>query len=192
MCLWKICLRKNLNGFSLIEISMVLLITGIIAGGVMKGRDLVEVAQLKSVVNDIQNFQVAYTNYVNLHGALPGDDKAATSKFGSKIKNGSGAGVTSADDAKKVFSHLCAAGFIDSEHYKIPKIGGTYDVISEDGIVKLRISNNGNPLLNGKQLMLLVAKMKEITGENTEILETDPKEATNDKSKKYIVKAKIS
>jgi hypothetical protein len=171
---------------------MVLLIMGVIAGGVMKGRDLVEAAQLKSVVSDIQNFQLAYTNYANLYGALPGNDKTASSKFGDKVVDGSGSATTSADDAKKVFSHLYAAGLIDSEHYKTPKIGVAYDVVSEDGIVKLRISNNGNPSLNGKQVVLLIAKMKESAGEDAEILETDPKKITGDKSQKYIVKAKLS
>ncbi|MDR2666700.1 MAG: prepilin-type N-terminal cleavage/methylation domain-containing protein [Holosporales bacterium] len=190
--LWKTYFCKNFEGFSLIEISMVLLIMGIIAGGVMKGQDLVEIAQLKSLIGDIQNLQLAYANYTSLYNALPGNDKAATAKFGSKVTDGSGSVSTSVDDAKKVFSHLYAAGLINSERYKTPKIGGIYDIVSEDGVVKLRISNNGNPSLNGKQVVLLIAKMKEVAGEDTEILETDPKEVTSDKSKKYIVKAKLN
>lgn len=176
-------IRTNLEGFSLMEISIVLLIIGIIAGGMLKGKDLIESAQIKSVVNDIQNFRIAYASYLNLYDALPGDDSEASSRFPS-VSNGDGDGKISSSDAKNIFSHLYAAGLIDSLK-RVPKIGGDYDVISEENIVMLRISKNGTPFLNKKQVVSISAKIRELIG-NVEVV-IEPKISGNI-SQKYIIK----
>lgn len=181
---------KKLEGFSLIEVSMVLLIVGIIAGAMLKGKDLIDAAQIKSVASDIQNLQIAYANYVNSYGSIPGDDNLAKSRFGD-VENGDGDGKISSDDAKKIFSHLYAAGFIESKNFKTPKIGGTYEVISDENSFKLKISNNGNPFITGKQLISLKAKVAELIGDNKGNIESDPTDVSLDTSKKYIVKIKI-
>ncbi|MDR1391353.1 MAG: prepilin-type N-terminal cleavage/methylation domain-containing protein [Holosporales bacterium] len=181
-------ISRKLNGFSLIEISIVLLIIGIIAGGILKGRDLIESAQIKSVADDIQNLQIVYASYLNSYGVCPGDDGAASLKFG-EVENGDGDGKTSENDAKKIFSHLYAAGLIDSAQFKNPKFGGAYDTISENGNVKLRISDAGKPFLTGKQIISLTAKMKEALGE--EKVEVTP-EISSNSSQKYIIKVKLN
>ena len=180
---------KRFEGFSLIEISIVLLIVGIIAGGMLKGRDLIESAQIGSVVNDLQNIQTVFESYVNSYGAIPGDDSSASEKF-QNVSNGDGDGIISQEDSKKVFSHLFAAGLIDSKDFKKPKIGGTYDVVSENGDVKLRISNNGKASFSRKQALLLIAKTKETFGEGENTVETEPK-ISSDSSQKYLIKMKI-
>ncbi|MDR0942805.1 MAG: hypothetical protein LBM19_04350 [Holosporales bacterium] len=181
---------RNLEGFSLIEISRVLLIIGIIAGGMLKGRDLIAAAQVKSVASDIQVLQIAYAQYVNSYGALPGDDNSAASRFGA-VANGDGDGKISSGDAKKVFAHLYAAGLIESANFKIPKIGGTYDVISEGDVAKLRISDKGRAFVTGRQLITLLAKTNELLGEHRGKLETEPTEISRDDSQKYIVKIRL-
>lgn len=178
--------RINLEGFSLMEISIVLLIVGIIAGGVFKGKSLIENAQINSVVNDVQNFRIAYASYFDLYDSLPGDDADASSRF-SGVSNGDGDGKISADDAKKVLSHLHAAGLIDSIK-RIPKIGGNFDVVSENNTVRLRISQKGAPFLSQKQVISLKAKIKDQVG-NIDIV-TDP-EISNSSSQKYMIKISL-
>ncbi|MDR0625636.1 MAG: prepilin-type N-terminal cleavage/methylation domain-containing protein [Holosporales bacterium] len=51
-----VCKRK-IYGFSLIEVSIVLLIAGIIFGAVLKGKDLIEQAKIRSVAADFFNLQ---------------------------------------------------------------------------------------------------------------------------------------
>ncbi len=181
---------KQLDGFSLSEISIVLLIIGVIAGGMLKGRDLVESAQIKSVANDVQNIQTAFASYVSSYEALPGDDPSASAKFKS-VADGDGNGVISEEDGQKVFEHLFAAGLIDSPKFKKPKIGGKYDIISEGGDVKLRLSNDGKGSLSKKQVISLTAKTKEIFGEYEQIVEISP-ELSSEASQKYFVKMKIN
>ncbi len=179
-------LRTNLEGFSLMEISIVLLIIGIIAGGTLKGKDLIETVQIKSVVNDIQNFRIAYASYLNLYDALPGDDSEASSRFPS-VTNGDGDGKISTGDAKNVFTHLYAAGLIDSIK-RVPKIGGNYDVISENDSAMLRISKNGSPFFTKKQVVSIRAQSKELIG-NIDII-TEPKISENS-SQKYTIKISL-
>ncbi|MDR0695269.1 MAG: type II secretion system GspH family protein [Holosporales bacterium] len=183
--------QMSLSGFSLIEISMVLLVIGIIAGGVLKGRDLIEAAQLRSVASDFHSIQVAYLNYINSHGALPGDDSGASAKFGSEVSNGDGNGETSSSDAKSIFAHLYAAGLIEAKDFKVPKIGGSYSVISENNQPKMLLDNHGKALLNGKQLAVLLAKMKELLGDEFNQVETDPATISSDRSAKYKVKMRL-
>lgn len=182
--------KTQFDGFSLIEISIVLLIVGIIAGGMLKGRDLVESAQIKSIANDVQNIQTAFASYVNSYDALPGDDASASSKF-NDVENGDGDGTVSESETKNVFKHLFAGGLIDSPKFKKPKIGGKYDIVSENGDVKLRLSNDGKGSLTKKQTISLMAKIKETFGENEIIMETTP-ELSSNSAQKYVAKMKIN
>ena len=176
------------DGFSLMEISIVLLVIGILAGGMLKGKDLIEAAQVRAVVNDFQNLQTAFESYVNSYGSIPGDDASASVRFPG-ASNGDGDGVMSSDDAKKVFEHLFSAGLIETEKFKIPKIGGEYDVISEDNNVKLRLSNAGSPVLSKKQTIAIIAKINEAFGANANIIESVPEISSKSSQKqKYTVK----
>ncbi|MDR0744661.1 MAG: type II secretion system GspH family protein [Holosporales bacterium] len=181
--------KASLPGFSLIEISIVLLIIGIIAGATLKGKDMINTAKLKSVATDMQVLQLAFQEYGNLYNTLPGDDKSASAKFPGAA-NGDGDGKFSEEDAGKVFSHLFRAGLIESETFKVPKISGKYELIVENNVLKLKLSKAGAAFLTGKQIIALIAKCHEILG-NEDIIETDPSELSQDASQKYIVKVKI-
>jgi hypothetical protein len=166
-----------------------LLIIGILAGAMMKGKDLIESAQLRSVANDMHTFRMAFAEYVNTYGSFPGNDGAATAKFGSDVKNGSGNGKVTPDEAKEVFKHLNAAKLIQSENFKIPKIGGRYEVISEKGVVKLKLSDEGQGFLSYNQVVSLTAKIKELTGDDQGDIEMIP--AGSSTAGKYAIQVKI-
>ena len=171
------------------EISIVLLIIGILAGGMLKGKDLIEAAQVRAVINDFQNLQTVFESYISAYSALPGDDPSISDRF-SGASNGSGTGSLSKDDAKKVFEHLYFAGLIDSKDFKLPKVGGQYDIVVENNDIKLRISNNGNPCLSKQKAISLIAKTNEVFGSSgSDIIEIFP--TISEKQKLYGVKFKI-
>ncbi len=178
-----------LDGFSLVEMAMVLLIIGIIAGSVFKGKDIIESAQIRSVANDIDCIKIAYSNYINTYGVLPGDDGTAASKF-PNTTNGDGDGKYSEDDANKVFTHLYAAGLIASPSFKTPKIGGSYTMISENQQLKIQISDGTNGIATAKQVILLKAKLAESYGNDTNLLQTTPELSNN--NEKYIITISIT
>ena len=65
------------KGFTLIELSIVLIIIGLIIGGVMKGKDLISSAEQKNIYSSwIKAWQVAANSYQDKTGSILGDGTA--------------------------------------------------------------------------------------------------------------------
>lgn len=70
------------QGFTLIELSIVLVIIGLIVGGILVGQDLVKAAQLRSVMTDVERFRTAVNTFSLKYNCLPGDCDHATIYWG--------------------------------------------------------------------------------------------------------------
>jgi prepilin-type N-terminal cleavage/methylation domain-containing protein len=62
-------------GFTLIELSIVLVIIGLIIGGVLVGRDLIQASKIRAQVSQIEKFNAAVHTFRNKYGGIPGDLK---------------------------------------------------------------------------------------------------------------------
>jgi len=72
---------KTSAGFTLIEISIVLVIIGLLLGGVLKGQELIENAKIKRMNNDFSGIASATYSYLDRYSAIPGDDKNAVARW---------------------------------------------------------------------------------------------------------------
>jgi prepilin-type N-terminal cleavage/methylation domain-containing protein len=66
------------NGFTLIELSIVLVIIGLIVGGILMGNDLIKQAQLRSVVSSLEKYDTAVQTFTLKYHCVPGDCTTAT------------------------------------------------------------------------------------------------------------------
>ena len=71
------------KGFSLVELSIVLVILGLLVGGVLSGQSLIRAAELRSVSNDLSRYAAAAQTFRDKYFAIPGDMPNATSFWGS-------------------------------------------------------------------------------------------------------------
>ncbi len=71
------------NGFTLIELSIVLVIIGLIVGGILVGQELVKAAQIRTVISEAGSYQSAYDTFLGKYGCVPGDcSQSSVTSFG--------------------------------------------------------------------------------------------------------------
>lgn len=126
------------HGFSLLELSIVLVIIGLLAGGVMVGQDLVKQAELRSIINDLSKVQTAVNAFKNKYNSMPGDMQNATAYWGTAATcpatsvaplvgvatcNGNGSGVISSGEINVTspewwlfWHHLANAGLFEGTY----------------------------------------------------------------------------
>ena len=115
------------QGFTLVEIAIVLVIIGLLLGGILKGQEMITQAKIKNVVADFSGISAAYYGYQDRYRAIPGDDpNAATRWAGGVTASGDGNGqvggtynntcpatvVAATPESCKWWDHLRRAGFV--------------------------------------------------------------------------------
>jgi prepilin-type N-terminal cleavage/methylation domain-containing protein len=83
------CRHSRQRGFTLIEIGLVLLVVALIAGGILKGQELVANSKLKRVANDYFGVSSSIYTYLDRYDYYPGDDPQASNHWPGAI-NGDG------------------------------------------------------------------------------------------------------
>ncbi|MGB1539835.1 MAG: prepilin-type N-terminal cleavage/methylation domain-containing protein, partial [Rickettsiales bacterium] len=68
-------------GFTLVELSIVLVIIGLIIGGVLVGQDLIKAAEIRATVSQIESYNAAVNTFRGRFNGLPGDIRNVTSFF---------------------------------------------------------------------------------------------------------------
>jgi prepilin-type N-terminal cleavage/methylation domain-containing protein len=118
-------LKQAQRGFTLVELSIVLVIIGLIIGGVLTGQQIIQNARVTNALDTIQAYEAQFQTYVQNYGALPGDDPNAIARFpGSSItNNGDGDGIlkgtfdsgSATDETRLLWSDLRAAGLVKNQ-----------------------------------------------------------------------------
>jgi len=110
--------KKADGGFSLVELAVVLVIVGLLIGGILKGRDLIESARLKKIITQLNEYRVATSTFLDKYDALPGDFSKAKEMIDPQMLNGDGNGIISGhgledgSEALAFWAHLAASGLI--------------------------------------------------------------------------------
>jgi prepilin-type N-terminal cleavage/methylation domain-containing protein len=71
------------RGFTLIELSIVLVIIGLIVGGILVGQNLIAASQVRATITQVEKYNTAANTFREKTGYLPGDINAAAAvQFG--------------------------------------------------------------------------------------------------------------
>lgn len=70
------------QGFSLVELSIVLVILGLLTGGILAGQSLIHAAELRSISTQYQQYVSAAHSFRDKYMAIPGDMTKATAFWG--------------------------------------------------------------------------------------------------------------
>lgn len=126
------------TGFSLVELSIVLVILGLLTGGILGGQELIKAAELRAITTEFQKWQTGVNTFRQKYLSYPGDMRNATQfwgaygtcppaaeeELGNATCNGDGDGVIALHDGSVADSaehflfwqHMALAGLVEGEY----------------------------------------------------------------------------
>jgi len=128
--------QRHRLGFTLVELSIVLVIIGLIVGGIMVGQSLIRASELKAIATEVDKYSIAVNLFKGKYNAIPGDMANATDYWGTAAAgcpaggvatspatcNGDGSGTICTGtqtnhggdclEALRAWQHLSNSGFI--------------------------------------------------------------------------------
>ncbi len=69
------------RGFTLVELSIVLVIIGLLIGGILAARSMVNTVKIQGVVRQLQQYDIAVSNFRTKYNQLPGDFNNGSSNY---------------------------------------------------------------------------------------------------------------
>ncbi|MEO0347964.1 MAG: prepilin-type N-terminal cleavage/methylation domain-containing protein, partial [Pseudomonadota bacterium] len=106
-------MKTTKSGFTVMELSIVMTVLGLIFYAVLSGQDLIDSAKIQQQIAQIKDVETAYNSFYTKYGGLPGDI------FHSKAVK---MGLSNSGAFAGAFGHGNGNGWITSAHaYQIPQ-----------------------------------------------------------------------
>ena len=154
---------SHARGFSLVELSIVLVILGLLTGGILAGQSLIRAAELRSVNTEYSRYAAATNSFRDKYFAVPGDMLNATKFWGKDTAqcnsdpqaagtpgtcNGTGDGdvnyAVAANTTSEIFQfwkHLALAGLIEGSYSGLSGPASMYNVVAGTNVPRSRLAN---------------------------------------------------
>ncbi|MBN8542706.1 MAG: prepilin-type N-terminal cleavage/methylation domain-containing protein [Alphaproteobacteria bacterium] len=104
------------RGFSLVELSIVLVILGLLTGGILAGQSLIRASELRAVTTEVARYTTAAQTFRDKYFSLPGDTRDAT-RFWLRMTN-------TADCVTNSSAAVNAAGSCDGDGDGMVEVAG--------------------------------------------------------------------
>jgi prepilin-type N-terminal cleavage/methylation domain-containing protein len=108
--------NRHSNGFSLVEVAVVLVVIGLSIGGVLRSREMITSANVANLIAQQSGIKAAYYGFIDRYSAEPGDLTAVQAALinanATPAFDNAGNGVVSVWDSTTFFNNLAQARFI--------------------------------------------------------------------------------
>lgn len=158
---------KMKYAFSLVELSIVLVILGLLTGGILAGQSLIRASELRTLTVEYQRYSAAFNTFRDKYTANPGDFRDATRFWARQATNawcvsnsglavagtpgtcdGNGNGVASAAGAAsqsgeefQIWRQLALAGLIEGDYTGLAGANGYDHLLAGTNVPASRLGN---------------------------------------------------
>ncbi len=157
-----------MRAFSLVELSIVLVILGLLTGGILAGQSLIRAAELRAVTTEYNRWVTAVGTFRDKYMAIPGDMNNAVAFWNRQVNqswclpttgatvttpgtcNGNGDGkptsAGAASQSGEVFQfwrQLALAGVIEGSYTGLAGASGTSHMVFSDNVPASKLNNAG-------------------------------------------------
>ena len=113
-----LAMKTKTQGFTLVEVGIVLVIMGLLLGGVLKGQELLTNARVRELIGQQDGVKAAFLGFQDRFKAMPGDYVGAMTSIPNTTQNGNGNGrvesSTTPNESILAWEHLSRAGFLNA------------------------------------------------------------------------------
>ena len=155
--------KSSERGFTLVEISIVLVIVGLLIGSILVGAEMIHASKVRSIATDSNNYITAINVFTTKYFQVPGDMRNATEFWGVSsggCPNGVGTGTCNGNgnriltdggadqEMHRFWQHLALAALIPGEYTGVAGPGSTVNAVIGVNAPGSRISGVGFTAIN--------------------------------------------
>ena len=153
--------RARRTGFTIVELTIVLVVIGLLLSGILKGQELINGAKIRAIVDRQNSIRIAWFEFVDHYGAKPGDF-ARAGEFIANVTEidppltSLGNGLVEKKESTLAVEHLTLAGLLrcqqcvdgdrdvgeenppDAENSPTNQYGGVISIWHDDANYRLR------------------------------------------------------
>lgn len=139
--------KNNKNkAFTLLELSIVILVIGLLVGGIVGSTQMIYQAKIKKFINEIENYKIVTNVFKDKYGAFPGDFEKASALWGCTAGTvpvgcngwndryiappwaGYLSPVGEGHEPLRAWQHLSLAGLVPDKYTGITTVANQYDL----------------------------------------------------------------
>ena len=107
--------RARRTGFTIVELTIALVVIGIMLSGILKGQELINGSKIRAIVDRQSSLSMAWSQFVDRFGAKPGDFAHAEEHIPyatNPLPATGGNGLVEREESDLAMEHLALAGLI--------------------------------------------------------------------------------